>query len=385
MKAAGRLADIAPFRVMELLARANELAGQGHDVIHLEVGEPDFDTPEPIVKAAQRALSAGATRYTDARGNESLRSEIARHYADRFGVEVPAHRIFVTAGASGGLLLLTALMLNAGDNLLMTDPGYPCNRHFLTSFGAEGMLVPVTAEDNYQLTPAHVESHWDEHTRGALVASPANPTGSVLTTAEAEGLAEAVRDRNGFLIADEIYQGLVYENCQAETLLRAADDVFVINSFSKYFGMTGWRLGWVIVPGELSRELEKLAQNLFICPSAIAQAAAMAAFEPEATKIMESQRAEFEKRRDYLVPALRELGFDVPLMPEGAFYVYAGLPDGVEDSESFCRRLLEEEYVAITPGTDFGFFRADRMIRISYARNVDQLAEAVARIGRALS
>jgi len=380
LQVAGRLEQIQPFRVMELLARANELAAAGHDVVHLEVGEPDFETPSPVIEAARRALDQGETKYTDARGNPALREAIADHYQKRLDVTIAPERVFVTAGASGGLLLLTALLTNPGDNILMADPGYPCNRHFLSSFDAEGLLVPVEAEDNYQLTPAHLESFWNERTRGALVASPANPTGAVLSQAESLALADAIRDRQGIFLVDEIYQGLVYEQQAAESVLKVADDAFVVNSFSKYFGMTGWRLGWVVVPEAVTRDLEKLAQNLFICPSAIAQAAAMAAFSNDALQIMEAQRTEFAARRDFLVPALRALGFSIPRIPAGAFYVYAGLPAGHEDSESFCRDLLEEEFVAITPGTDFGFHHAAHRVRISYARDMNQLEQAVARL-----
>lgn len=385
MKVARRLAQIAPFRVMALLAKANELAGRGHDVIHLEVGEPDFETPAPIIQAGQAALSAGATRYTDARGLPELRQKIAAFYELTLGIIIEPDDIFITAGASGGLLLLTALLLDPGDNLLMTDPGYPCNRHFLASFGAEGLLVPVGPEDNYQLTPQLLEDYWNDETRGALLASPANPTGSVISSAQMALLQDAIAVRQGFLLVDEIYQGLVYDGQQGSSVLQLSRDALVINSFSKYFGMTGWRLGWIVVPGGLTRDLEKLAQNLFICPSSIAQHAALAAFEPEAVSIMESQRQEFEKRRDFLVPALRSLGFEVPLDPNGAFYVYAGLPVGAPDAEVFCQRLLEEHYVAVTPGTDFGFHRANRFIRISYARPIERLQEAVARIAVMLS
>ena len=384
LQVARRLEQIQPFRVMELLARANELAAAGHDVIHLEVGEPDFETPAPVVVAARHALDRGETKYTEARGNLALREAIAEYYRSQLNVTVAPERVFVTAGASGGLLLLTALLTNPGDNLLMADPGYPCNRHFLSSFDAEGLLVPVAAEDNYQLTPAHLESFWNDRTRGALVASPANPTGAVLSQAEYLALADAIRARQGIFLVDEIYQGLVYEEQQTATVLKVADDAFVVNSFSKYFGMTGWRLGWLVVPEAVTRDLEKLAQNLFICPSAIAQAAAMAAFSEDALKVMEAQRSEFEARRDFLVPALRSLGFSIPRIPAGAFYVYAGLPAGQEDAESFCSDLLEEEFVAITPGTDFGFHDAWHQVRISYARDIHQLEQAMTRLGRFL-
>lgn len=384
MKVAKRLSKIAPFRVMELLARANELASLGHDVIHLEVGEPDFDTPAPIVAAGVRAISEGKTRYTDARGTPQLRQTISEFYKFSLGIDVRANQIFVTAGASGGLLMLSALLLNPGENLLMPDPGYPCNRHFLSSFNAEGLLVPVDATQNYQLTPSLVEEYWTPATRGILVASPSNPTGSILGQKAVIELGKVVRDKDGVMIVDEIYQGLVYENEATGSALAQVPDVIVINSFSKYFGMTGWRLGWVVVPEAIAKDLEKLAQNLFICPSSIAQEAALSAFDPESIATMEAQKEEFAARRDYLVPALRALGFEIPLMPAGAFYVYAGLPDEAPNAEQFCHLLLENHFVAVTPGTDFGFHNADRFIRLSYARNLSQLKEAVYRIGKLL-
>ena len=384
MKVAKRLSKIDPFRVMELLARANELASLGHDVIHLEVGEPDFDTPAPILAAGVRAISQGKTRYTDARGTPELRQAISDFYKHSLGIEVKTERIFVTAGSSGGLLMLSALLLDPGENLLMPDPGYPCNRHFLSSFNAEGLLVPVDASHNYQLTPSLVEEYWTGTTRGILVASPANPTGSILSQKDIRELAEVVRQKDGIMLVDEIYQGLVYENHSAWSALLQVPEAIIINSFSKYFGMTGWRLGWVVVPEGIAADLEKLAQNLFICPSSIAQEAALSAFDPESIETMETQKAEFAVRRNYLVPALKELGFEIPLTPAGAFYVYAGLPDKEPDSEEFCHRLLENHFVAVTPGTDFGFHNANRTIRISYARDLSQLKEAVYRIGKML-
>jgi aspartate/methionine/tyrosine aminotransferase len=369
---------------MELLARANKLASLGHDVIHLEVGEPDFDTPAPILAAGMRAISEGKTRYTDARGTPQLRQAISGFYKSTLGIEVNTERIFVTAGASGGLLMLCALLLDPGENLLMSDPGYPCNRNFLSSFNAEGLLVPVGVDQNYQLTPSLVEEYWTETTRGILVASPANPTGSILSQTAISALGEVVRKKSGIMIVDEIYQGLVYENHASGSVIAQLPEAIVINSFSKYFGMTGWRLGWLVVPDEMAADLEKLAQNLFICPSSIAQEAALSAFDPESIATMEAQKDELAVRRNYLVPALKNLGFDIPLMPAGAFYIYAVLPEKAPDAEKFCHRLLESYFVAVTPGTDFGFHNADRSIRISYARDLSQLKEAVYRIGELL-
>lgn len=367
---------------MSLLARANELVAEGHDVIHLEVGEPDFETPQPIRDAGVRAIQEGHTRYTDAQGLPELRQALSDFYRDTAGIEISPSRIFITAGASGGLLLLTALLLNPDENLLMTDPGYPCNRHFLSSFNAEGLLVPVSAGDNYQLSPYLVEQYWNEKSRGVLIGSPANPTGAVMSAQELEALHKVVSKRHGFVIADEIYQGLVYENHQAPSALAVADDMFVVNSFSKYFGMTGWRLGWVVVPDSLCDDLNKLAQNLFICPSSISQRAAIAAFGSDALDIMETRRAQLQSRRDYLVPRLNALGFEISERPAGAFYIYARLPSGSPVSEVFCERLLEEQFVAITPGTDFGFHEAEQHVRLSYVRDFPELESAVDRIER---
>ncbi|MCB1645378.1 MAG: pyridoxal phosphate-dependent aminotransferase [Pseudomonadales bacterium] len=380
---ATRLGDIQPFRVMELLARANALQAAGHQVIHMEVGEPDFSTPEPIIRAGERALHDGQTRYTPAQGIPALREAISRHYQDTQGVDVAPERIFVTAGGSGALLLCSALLLDPGQGLLMTDPGYPCNRHFLKAFSGEGQLVPVTASERYQLTPELIDRYWADNTRGVMLASPSNPTGAMLSSAEMAAIAETVRRRQGFLVADEIYHGLTYDE-PAISALVSDPDAFVVNSFSKYFGMTGWRLGWLVVPDNAIRDVEKLAQNLFICPSSISQSAALAAFTAQAKEIMERQKEEFRQRRDFLAPALAELGVGVPLMPDGAFYVYGRLGDGLPDSETFCHRALEEQFVAVTPGTDFGFHEADRHVRFSYAQQLDLLEQGVERIAAAI-
>jgi aspartate/methionine/tyrosine aminotransferase len=381
---ARRLKEIQPFKVMKLLARANELAGMGHDVVHMEVGEPDFPTPAPIVRAGMAALSSGMTRYTAAQGIRQLREAIAAHYARCYGLEVAPERIFVTAGGSGALLMVSALLLDPGDGMLMTDPGYPCNRHFVKAFNGDGQLVPVTPDDGYQLSRQLIERAWLPTTRGVLLASPANPTGAVVTRRDMEAISRAVRSRSGHLVVDEIYHGLIYSPETARSILEVDSSAFVVNSFSKYFGMTGWRLGWLVVPPEAVAEVEKLAQNLFICASSIAQQAALAAFEAESLEIMERQREEFRARRDFLVPALREIGFGVPRMPEGAFYVYARIPEGLGPGEALCERLLEEHFVAVTPGTDFGFYLAEEHVRFSYAQNLDVLREGIDRIAGAV-
>jgi aspartate/methionine/tyrosine aminotransferase len=381
---ANRLSEINPFRVMKLLARANELEAQGRPIIHMEVGEPDFPTPAPIVVAGKRALDDGHTKYTPADGLPGLRKKITQHYKKVYGLDVSYERIFITSGGSGALLLATALTLNHGEGLLMSDPGYPCNRHFLKSFGAQGQLVPVSADSGFQLNAELVRKHWQETTRGVLLASPSNPTGAIISTKDLKEIVDVLDEREGHLIVDEIYHGLHYSDEPLRSALEFSKEAIVINSFSKYFGMTGWRLGWLVVPESAILNVEKLAQNLFICPSSIAQYAALSAFEPEAIAEMESNRAEFRSRRDFLVKGLSHLGFGIPLMPQGAFYVYATLPEGYTDSEAFCSRMLEEFDVAITPGTDFGFYQSEISIRFSYAQSMEKLAQGIENLTRGL-
>ncbi len=384
VKYAERVRKIEPFRVMDIVARAAALEADGHDVVHMEVGEPDFPTPGAIVKAGQKALTAGKTKYTTAQGLPELRECISQQYMDWYGISVDPSRIFVTTGGSAALLLVTSMLLNVDEGFLMTDPGYPCNRHFLHAFEAEPQLVPVTADDHFQLTPALIERHWKDNTRGALIASPANPTGAVIARKDLEQIANAIKERNGYLVVDEIYHGLVYGDVAQDSVLSIDPSAFVVNSFSKYFGMTGWRLGWMVVPPDAVKIAEKLSQNLFICPSSVAQYAALGAFSTDAKNEMERNKAEFKKRRDFLVPALRKLGFGVPLMPEGAFYVYAKLPAGLGSSEAFAQSLLEQHHVAITPGTDFGTYLAEDYARFSYSQDLETLKKGVERITLAL-
>ena len=384
VKYAERVRKIEPFRVMDIVARAAALEAEGHDVVHMEVGEPDFPTPGAIVKAGQKALTAGKTKYTTAQGLPELRECISQQYMDWYGISIDPSRIFVTTGGSAALLLVTSMLLNVDEGFLMTDPGYPCNRHFLHAFEAEPQLVPVTADDHFQLTPALIERHWKDNTRGALIASPANPTGAVIARKDLEQIANAIKERNGYLVVDEIYHGLVYGDVAQDSVLSIDPSAFVVNSFSKYFGMTGWRLGWMVVPPDAVKIAEKLSQNLFICPSSVAQYAALGAFSTDAKNEMERNKAEFKKRRDFLVPALRKLGFGVPLMPEGAFYVYAKLPAGLGSSEAFAQSLLEQHHVAITPGTDFGTYLAEDYARFSYSQDLETLRKGVERITLAL-
>lgn len=383
---ARRLADIQPFHVVEVLTRAKELAAAGRDIVHLEAGEPDFRTAPQIVAAAKAALDQGHTYYSQATGIPALKEALSQWYRDEYGVEVAPRRILITPGASGALLLAAALLINPGDGLLMTDPGYPCNRQFLRLVEGHGQLVPVGPEQRYQLTPELAASHWRDATRGVMVASPANPTGEILTRQELAGLADLCRRRNGFLIVDEIYHGLSY-GVDTPSVLEITQDAFVINSFSKYFGMTGWRLGWMVAPEAAVPELEKLAQNLFISMSTFSQYGALAAFTPETRSILNQRREQFAQRRDFLLPELRRLGFQIPTTPAGALYLYAGLGDlrldqPGEGSLRFAMELLERHGVAITPGVDFGHHRADEHVRFAYTTSMERLEEGVRRLER---
>ncbi len=379
---AARLAGIEPFRVMEILAAARGLQAQGRDIIHLEVGEPDFPTPEPIVEAGMAALRAGQTHYTPALGLPELRRAIATYYADRYGVALSEGRVAVTPGASGGLLLAMAALFNPEDEVLMADPGYPCNRHFARLLGVRPRSLPVGPECRFQLTAESVAKGWTKRTRGVLVANPGNPAGTAISMEELQGILAVVQQHDGWLIVDEIYHELVY----GATLPSAAglgDRVIVISSFSKYFLMTGWRLGWMVAPDAVMPALDKLAQNLFLSPATISQHAALTALGKETRGLLDACRDELGQRRDLLVPALTQLGFHVPVTPDGAFYVYARLPERVSlDSTAFCRDLLDKAGVAITPGADFGDFQAGRHVRFAYTTDLERIQEAVERIRR---
>lgn len=378
-----RMGAIKPFQVMAILAQAQALQAKGQDIIHLEVGEPDFPTAEPIVQAGMAALENGKTYYTPALGLPQLRDRIALYYHDRFGVKVSPKRIVVTPGASGALLLLTAARLNPQDKLMLADPGYPCNRHFARVFEAQGQLIPTGPAERYQLTPELVKQHWQPSTKAALVASPANPTGTVLSLNELAALNTAVKAQQGELWVDEIYQGLNYGN-QPHSVLEVAEDAVVLNSFSKFFGMTGWRLGWAVVPEGWVNDFDTLAQNLFLAASTPAQYAALAAFEPESMAIFEERRQELAERRAYLLEALPKLGFKLPVAPDGAFYIYADASAFTQDSLAWCEQVLLDTGVAITPGVDFGDYQASSHVRFAFTTKLERLQEAVARLERYL-
>jgi aspartate/methionine/tyrosine aminotransferase len=380
-KCAVRMREIAPFHVMEIQKRARILEAGGRDIVHLEIGEPDFSTPEPVVEAGKRALAAGSIAYTAALGIAELRQAIADYYASRYQLAISPERVIVTAGSSAALLLAFGATVNAGEEILMPDPCYPCNRHFLHLMGAKARLVEVDASTHFQPTAAMLEAHWTGATAGVLLASPANPTGMLVADAELRSMLDLVRSRGGLAFIDEIYHGLTYDR-KPPSALAFDPGIYLISSFSKYFNMTGWRLGWMIAPQDRVRDIEKLAQNLFICASQPAQYAALAAFLPETLAIAETRREELKRRRDYLVPALRNLGFGVPVVPDGAFYVYADCSALAPDSYAFALRVLDEAGVAITPGNDFGVYHAERYLRFAYTQPIARLEEAVSRIGK---
>ncbi|HYD59236.1 MAG TPA: pyridoxal phosphate-dependent aminotransferase [Noviherbaspirillum sp.] len=376
---ASRLANIAPFHVMELAKMATELERQGRSIIHMGIGEPDFTAAPPVIEAAARAMADGKLQYTSAVGIPALREAISAHYQRVYGLQIAPSRIIVTAGASAALLLACAALVEKGAEVLMPDPSYPCNRHFVAAFDGQAKLIPSGPEQRFQLSDAVVREQWAERTRGVLLASPSNPTGTSIPHGELAKIVATVREKGGFTIVDEIYQGLTYDE-EPFSALSLGEDVVVINSFSKYFNMTGWRLGWLVVPEFLVPQVEKLAQNLFICASSIAQHAGVACFSPEAIAIYEQRKAEFKRRRDYIVPALKGLGFKVPVTPDGAFYVYADCSALSDDADKLTIDMLNQAGVVLVPGLDFGPYTARQYIRLSYATSLGNLREAVGRL-----
>jgi len=376
---ASRMEAIAPFHVMDVLARARALERAGRSIVHMEIGEPDFATPAPVVEAGVRALRTGHTHYSPATGLPELRDAIAGFYRSREGIAVDPARIVVTPGASGALQLILGVLLNPGDEVLMADPGYPCNRHFVRLLEGEAVGVPVDAATGYQLTAGLIERHWASRTKAVMLATPSNPTGTIIAPEELKRIAALAESRGAALIVDEIYQWLVYEG-RAETALRQQGTVFVLNSFSKYFCMTGWRVGWLAAPERFIPAIDRLAQNIFLATSTPAQHAALACFEPATIELLEQRREEFRARRDFLLPALRALGFDIPLTPQGAFYLYANCSRYTDDSYAFCLDLLERAGVAITPGRDFGRHRPERHVRFAYTTALEQLRAGVERL-----
>lgn len=362
---------------MEVLDKAYRMEAQGRDVIHLEVGEPDFESPTEVVEAGCKALTSGHTKYTPALGIQSLRKAIADTYPEPCRPNVG--RVAVTPGSSGALMLVFGVLIDAGDEVLLADPGYPCNSNFIRLYGGEPILVPTDASSNYQLTVDLIRRSWTEKTQAVLIASPSNPTGTIISPSEMTTVVKTVEELGGVCIVDEIYHGLTYD-VEIRTALYDSDNVFIINSFSKYFGMTGWRIGWLVSPQAYVDEVNKFAQNLYISTSAPAQYAAVTALSAPVIAECERRRLLFKERRDYLVPALRDIGFKIPMVPQGAFYVYADISEFSQDSEKFALDVLEQTGVAITPGRDFGEHRHLQHVRFSYANTLERLQTAVSRL-----
>ena len=389
MQISDRAQRIEPFYVMEVAKAAQALAGEvahtDRPMIFLNIGEPDFTAPVLVQAAASRAIESGATQYTQALGMQPLRERISNWYATRFQVHVPASRIVVTAGASAALQLACLALINRGDEILTPDPSYPCNRHFVSAADGTAVLVPTTAAERFQLTADKVAAAWTDKTRGVLLASPSNPTGTSIHPDELRRIHQVVQTKGGITLVDEIYLGLSHDDAYGHSALAISDDIISINSFSKYFNMTGWRLGWLVVPEPVVLVIERLAQNLFICPSTIAQHAALACFEPDTLAIYEQRRAEFKARRDFFIPALNALGLTVPVMPDGAFYAWADCSAlcqrlGLKDSWDFAFAALHQAHVAITPGRDFGQAETAQFVRFSTASSMGELQTAIARL-----
>ena len=377
------LSKVSPFRVMTVMKRALELEQQGREIVHMEVGEPDFSTAQPIIDAGKRALDEGLTQYTAAPGIPELRDCISQHYQKRYGVSVDRERILITPGARGGLTLLANLLINPGDGILLSDPAYPCVRNFIHLMAAETQLIPVGLAENFQPGLELLQQHHNSTSKGVWLASPSNPTGTILERESLEAICTWARANSLHVLVDEIYHGLHYVD-DLPSALECDQSCFIVNSFSKYFGMTGWRLGWIVVPEEHIEQANILAQNLYISASSIAQYAALAAFTEEASLIFEERRASFRKRRDYLVEALSGLGFGMSKNIQGAFYVYADISQFSDDCETFCSDMLENHGIAITPGTDFGEFEARKHVRIAFTTDMMSLELAVDRLRSAL-
>lgn len=396
MKIAHRLEHIEPFYVMECAKIAQQIADGpacdpargGTPMIWLNIGEPDFGAAPRVRDAAQRLIASGRTPYTQATGLPALREAISGWYAQRFGLRIDPGRIVITAGASAALQLACAALFEAGDEVLMPDPCYPCNRHFVAAVDAQPRLLTTDAASRFQLDATAVRGAWSASTRGVLLASPSNPTGTSIAADELARIVDITRDRGGVCIVDEIYLGLSYEAAYGQSVLstcRTDDDAIIsVNSFSKYFGMTGWRLGWLVLPASLVAPVERLAQNLYICPSTIAQHAALACFDPDSIDEFERRRTELKRRRDYVVHALEEIGLPAPVAPDGAFYAYADCSRHARDSWDFCIDLMHRAHVALTPGRDFGSHDTRRYLRLSFASSMPQLEAAMQRLREVL-
>jgi len=378
-----RIDQIEPFRVMQLLERARQLEAEGRHIIHMEIGEPDFPTPKPVLEAARLRLETGQNFYTPSTGAPELQQALSAWYAEHHGLDINPDCIVITPGTSGAFSLIYSVLLEAGESVLLSDPGYPCQRNFIRLAGGEPINIPVGPETRYHLSAGLLDEHWRESTRAAVVINPSNPTGTLIDEVELAGIAAACAQRGGWLISDEIYHGLTY-GVNPPCALQCADPehTIVVNGFSKRWAMTGWRIGWVIMPESLLDAARRVMQNIFIAAPTLSQYAAIAALGAE--REVAVMRQAYDERRRYLLEALPPLGFDIVVEPQGAFYIYADVRRLTDDSRSFCWDLLENAGVAITPGEDFGAHRSAQHVRFSYATSLAELREGVRRIGLAV-
>jgi len=373
-----RAGSITPFLVMDILERAKNMEARGEDIVHLEVGEPDFDTPQRIKDAAKRAIDGGKTKYAPSLGIPQLREEIAAAYQAKYGVKCPSGRVIVTSGTSPVLQMIFAALIERGDEVIMSDPHYACYSNFVSFFEGTPVLVKTREEDNFALKPSDIRKRITKKTRAILVNSPANPTGTILSGPDMREIA----DIGIPVVSDEIYNGLVYEG-EEHSMLEFSDDAFVVDGFSKRYAMTGWRLGFAIVPERYVRPLQRLVQNFFISAPTVSQWAGIAALK-EAGKDLEAMRREYSRRRDFMLEGLRSLGLRVASNPAGAFYVFVNMKDYTRDSLPFAMDILEEAKVAVTPGIDFGA-GGEGFIRLSYATSIEKIEEGLRRLKRYLS
>jgi len=371
--------QIEPFRVMQLLERAKELEAEGREIIHMEIGEPDFLTPPAVIEAAKHHLDHHNQFYTPSTGAPALQQALSNWYRDEYDIDVVPERILITPGTSGAFSLIYAALLEAGESVLLPDPGYPCQRNFIRLAGADPINIPVGPESRYHLSSELVEANWQQGTRAAVVINPSNPTGTLIEPEELKRISSVCRKRGGYLISDEIYHGLTY-GTKAPCALKFDDNAIVVNGFSKRWAMTGWRIGWIIVPEELIDPCRRVMQNIFIAASTLSQYAAIAALKEKAS--IEAMREAYDERRQFLLKELPRLGFDIVVEPQGAFYIYANVEKLTNDSKTFCWRLLEEKGVAVTPGEDFGSFKSAAHLRFSYATSMENLQEGIHRLSQ---
>ncbi len=379
-----RIDLIEPFRVMQLLERAKELEAEGKRIIHMEIGEPDFPTPAPVIKAAKKRLDSGENFYTPSTGAPELQQALADWYLHEYDLQIAPERILITPGTSGAFNLIYAVLLDAGESVLLPDPGYPCQRNFIRLAGGEPLNIPVGPETRYHLSSQQVAANWQAKTRAAVVINPGNPTGTLIEDAELAAIAATCAEHDGWLISDEIYHGLTYgakPPCALES--GDAEHTLVVNGFSKRWAMTGWRIGWVIVPENMIDAARRVMQNIFIAAPTLSQFSAIPALS--AHREVEHMRKAYDVRRCYLLEALPRLGFDIVVEPQGAFYIYANVQKLTDDSRAFCWEMLEKAGVAMTPGEDFGAHRASEHLRFSYATSLDNLKEGIHRIGKFLA